>query len=61
MVIHLDVISYLQFLEDLVSAVVQILIHRGCLRGWRPDCMGHGGTGVRLLAEQLSSELKTSG
>ncbi|KAK2847922.1 hypothetical protein Q7C36_009604 [Tachysurus vachellii] len=49
-----------EFLEDLVSAVVQILTHKGRLRGWRPDRMGHGDQGVKLLAEQLSSELKSS-
>ncbi|XP_036441240.1 MTOR-associated protein MEAK7 [Colossoma macropomum] len=46
------------FLEDLIAAVVQILTHRGRLRGWRPDRMGDGDQGVKLLAEQLSSELK---
>lgn len=49
-----------EFLEDLIAAVVQTLTHRGHLRGWRPDCMGHGAPGVQLLAEQLSSELKPS-
>ncbi|XP_062860346.1 MTOR-associated protein MEAK7 isoform X2 [Trichomycterus rosablanca] len=48
------------FLEDLVAAVVQTLTHKGRLRGWRPDLMGDGGQGVKLLAEQLSSELKPS-
>ncbi|XP_060778891.1 MTOR-associated protein MEAK7 isoform X2 [Neoarius graeffei] len=48
------------FLEDLVSTVVQILSHKRCLQGWRPDRMGHNTQGVKLLAEQLSSELKTS-
>ncbi|KAL7871065.1 hypothetical protein SRHO_G00085620 [Serrasalmus rhombeus] len=48
------------FLEDLIAAVVQILIHRGRLRGWRPDRMGDGDQGVKVLAEQLSSELKPS-
>ncbi|XP_030646795.1 MTOR-associated protein MEAK7-like [Chanos chanos] len=47
-----------QFLEDLVSAVLQILTHRGRLCGWRPDRMGDSQQGVKLLAEQLSSELK---
>ncbi|XP_026865460.2 MTOR-associated protein MEAK7 [Electrophorus electricus] len=46
------------FLEDLISAVVQTLTHRGRLRGWRPDHMGDSAQGVKLLAEQLSSELK---
>ncbi|TSK38448.1 TLD domain-containing protein 1 [Bagarius yarrelli] len=50
----------IEFLEDLVSAVVQTLTHRGHLRGWRPDHMGQGDQGVKLLAEQLSSELKAS-
>ncbi|KAM9480858.1 MTOR-associated protein MEAK7 isoform 1-T1 [Clarias gariepinus] len=49
-----------EFLEDLISAVVQTLTHRGHLRGWRPDRMGYGAQGVKLLAEQLSSELKPS-
>ncbi|KAK1785044.1 hypothetical protein P4O66_018471, partial [Electrophorus voltai] len=49
------------FLEDLISAVVQTLTHRGRLRGWRPDHMGDSAQGVKLLAEQLSSELKPLG
>ncbi|XP_066540873.1 MTOR-associated protein MEAK7 isoform X2 [Hoplias malabaricus] len=49
------------FLEDLIAAVVQTITHRGRLRGWVPDRMGDGAQGVRLLAEQLSSELKPSG
>ncbi|XP_076126155.1 MTOR-associated protein MEAK7 isoform X1 [Alosa pseudoharengus] len=49
-----------QFLEDLISAAVQILDHRGRLRGWKPEHMGDGTRGVKLLAEQLSSEIKAS-
>ncbi|KAG9273047.1 TLD domain-containing protein 1 isoform X1 [Astyanax mexicanus] len=48
------------FLEDLISAVVQTLTHRGRLRGWRPDRMGNGSQGVKLLAEHLSSDIKPS-
>ncbi|KAM9854413.1 MTOR-associated protein MEAK7 [Aulostomus maculatus] len=49
-----------EFLEDLISAVVQILVHRGCLQGWKPERMGDGSLGVKLLAEQMCSELKPS-
>ena len=51
----------MQFLEDLISAVLQTLAHRGRLRGWKPEHMGDGARGVKLLAEQLSSEIKVSG
>ncbi|XP_048828320.1 MTOR-associated protein MEAK7 isoform X2 [Brienomyrus brachyistius] len=47
-----------EFLEDLISAVVQCLIHRGQLQGWKPDRMEDSDRGVKLLAEQLCSELK---
>ncbi|XP_035251465.1 MTOR-associated protein MEAK7 [Anguilla anguilla] len=47
-----------EFVEDLVSAVVQILTSRGRREGWRPDRMGDSAQGVKLLAEQMSSELK---
>ncbi|KAM7414102.1 hypothetical protein PAMA_019087 [Pampus argenteus] len=49
-----------EFLQDLVSAVVQILVHRGRLQGWKPERMGDGSLGVKLLAEQMCSELKPS-
>ncbi|KAM3870064.1 1-phosphatidylinositol 4,5-bisphosphate phosphodiesterase gamma-2 [Diretmus argenteus] len=49
-----------EFLQDLVSAVVQILVHRGRLQGWKPDRMGDGSQGVKLLAEHMCSELKPS-
>ncbi|XP_075994352.1 MTOR-associated protein MEAK7 [Genypterus blacodes] len=49
-----------EFLQDLISAVVQILVHRGRLQGWEPDRMGDGSLGVKLLAEQMCSELKPS-
>ncbi|XP_036391394.1 MTOR-associated protein MEAK7 [Megalops cyprinoides] len=49
-----------EFLEDLVSAAIQTLTSRGRLRGWRPDRMGDGAGRVKLLAEQLSSELKVT-
>lgn len=52
---------FLQFLQDLISAVVQILVHRGRLQGWKPERMGDGSLGVKLLAEQMCSELKPSG
>lgn len=51
----------LKFLQDLVSAVVQILVHRGRLQGWKPERMGDISLGVKLLAEQMCSELKPSG
>lgn len=50
----------MEFVEDLVSAVVQILIHRGRLQGWQPDRMGDVSSGVKQLAEQMCSELKAS-
>ncbi len=50
-----------QFLQDLISAVVQILVHRGRLQGWNPERMGDGSLGVKLLAENICSELKPSG
>lgn len=50
-----------QFLQDLISAVVQILVHRGRLQGWKPERMGDCSLGVKLLAEQMCSELKPSG
>ncbi|XP_040895172.1 MTOR-associated protein MEAK7 [Toxotes jaculatrix] len=49
-----------EFLQDLISAVVQILVHRGRLQGWTPERMGDGSLGVKLLAEQMCSELKPS-
>lgn len=49
-----------EFLQDLVSAVVQILVHRGHLQGWKPERMGDISLGVKLLAEQMCSELKPS-
>ncbi|XP_023117803.2 MTOR-associated protein MEAK7 [Amphiprion ocellaris] len=49
-----------EFLQDLVSAVVQILVHRGRLQGWKPDRMSDVSEGVKLLAEQMCSELKPS-
>ncbi|XP_019120451.2 MTOR-associated protein MEAK7 [Larimichthys crocea] len=49
-----------EFLQDLISAVVQILVHRGRLQGWKPERMGDDSLGVKLLAEQLCSELKPS-
>ncbi|KAM3608918.1 uncharacterized protein V6R79_006770 [Siganus canaliculatus] len=47
-----------EFLQDLISAVVQILVHRGRLQGWKPERMGDGSVGVKLLAEQMCSELR---
>ncbi|XP_069019254.1 MTOR-associated protein MEAK7 [Embiotoca jacksoni] len=49
-----------EFLQDLISTVVQIVVHRGRLQGWKPERMGDGSLGVKILAEQLGSELKTS-
>lgn len=50
-----------QFLQDLIGAVIQILVHRGRLQGWRPERMGDTPLGVKLLSEQMCSELKPSG
>uniref|UniRef100_H3CTU7 MTOR-associated protein MEAK7 n=1 Tax=Tetraodon nigroviridis TaxID=99883 RepID=H3CTU7_TETNG len=49
-----------RFLEDLISSVVQILVLRERLRGWKPEKMGEISPGVKLLAEQMCSELKTT-
>ncbi|XP_017274574.1 MTOR-associated protein MEAK7 [Kryptolebias marmoratus] len=49
-----------EFLQDLISAVVQILTCRGRLQGWDPDKMGDTSLGVKLLAEQMCFELKPS-
>ncbi|KAM4733453.1 LOW QUALITY PROTEIN: MTOR-associated protein MEAK7-like [Anableps anableps] len=48
------------FLEDLIAAVVQISTSRGRLQGWRPEQMGDTALGVKLLAEQMCSELRPS-
>ncbi|XP_037308113.2 MTOR-associated protein MEAK7 [Pungitius pungitius] len=50
-----------EFLQDLISAVVQILVHRGLLQAWQPEKMGDQSQGVKLLAEQICSELRPSG
>ncbi|XP_068580086.1 MTOR-associated protein MEAK7 [Cebidichthys violaceus] len=49
-----------EFLQDLISAVVRILVHRGSLQAWQPERMGDSSLGVQLLAEQMCSELKPS-
>nr|XP_046250838.1 MTOR-associated protein MEAK7 isoform X2 [Scatophagus argus] len=49
-----------QVAEDLISAVIQILVHRGRLQGWKPEQMGDVSLGVKLFAEQICSELKPS-
>uniref|UniRef100_A0A3Q4B839 MTOR-associated protein MEAK7 n=1 Tax=Mola mola TaxID=94237 RepID=A0A3Q4B839_MOLML len=49
-----------EFLQDLISAVVQILVHRGRLEDWKPERMGDDSLGVKVLAEQMCSELKPS-
>ncbi|KAJ7997755.1 hypothetical protein DPEC_G00215420 [Dallia pectoralis] len=51
----------IEFLQDLVSAVVDLIIQKGWLQGWNPNRMGDRSVGVKLLAEQMSSELKPSG
>ncbi|XP_016520430.1 MTOR-associated protein MEAK7 isoform X3 [Poecilia formosa] len=48
------------FLEDLITAVVHILTRRGRLQGWRPQQMGNTAMGVKLLAEQMTSDLRPS-
>lgn len=50
----------IQFLQDLIGAVVQILVNRGRLQGWKPERMGDTSIGVKLLSEQMCSELKSS-
>lgn len=49
-----------EFLQDLIAAVIQILTRRGRLQGWKPESMGDSAPSVRLLAEQMCSELKAS-
>ncbi|XP_068597989.1 MTOR-associated protein MEAK7 [Brachionichthys hirsutus] len=49
-----------EFLQDLISAVIQILVHRGRVQDWKPDRMGVSSQGVKLLAEQMCSEIKPS-
>ncbi|XP_004070221.1 TLD domain-containing protein 1 isoform X1 [Oryzias latipes] len=49
-----------QFVQDLISAVVQILINRGRLDGWTPEKMADSSVGVKVLAEHLCCELKPS-
>ncbi|XP_068458287.1 MTOR-associated protein MEAK7 [Clinocottus analis] len=49
-----------EFLQDLVSAVVQVVVQRGRLQAWQPERMGDSSVGVKLLAEQMCSELKPS-
>ena len=58
---NLPLFSSLQFLEDVLSSVVKILVHRERLQGWQLDRMGDVSMGVKLLAEQMCSELKASG
>ncbi|XP_061678308.1 MTOR-associated protein MEAK7 isoform X2 [Syngnathoides biaculeatus] len=50
-----------EFLQDLISAVVQIMVRKGLLQGWKPAKMGDGCQCVKLLVEQLCSELKPTG
>ncbi|TWW76298.1 MTOR-associated protein MEAK7 [Takifugu flavidus] len=49
-----------EFVEDLISSVVQILVQSGRLQGWQPERMGDMSSGVKLLAEQMCSELKAT-
>uniref|UniRef100_A0A3Q3QJY3 MTOR-associated protein MEAK7 n=1 Tax=Monopterus albus TaxID=43700 RepID=A0A3Q3QJY3_MONAL len=48
------------FLQDLITAVVQILVTRERLQGWRPERMGDSSLGVKVLAEHMCSELRLS-
>ncbi|KAK7892088.1 hypothetical protein WMY93_024051 [Mugilogobius chulae] len=50
----------IQFLQDLIAAVIQILDHRGRLHGWKPNRMGDASAGLKQLSEQMCSELKPS-
>ncbi|XP_056271889.1 uncharacterized protein LOC130194756 isoform X2 [Pseudoliparis swirei] len=49
-----------QLAEDLISAVVHILVHRGRLQAWQPERMGDSCLAVKLLAQQMCSELQPS-
>ncbi|XP_056271893.1 uncharacterized protein LOC130194756 isoform X4 [Pseudoliparis swirei] len=50
----------LEMLQDLISAVVHILVHRGRLQAWQPERMGDSCLAVKLLAQQMCSELQPS-
>nr|XP_020657592.1 TLD domain-containing protein 1 [Pogona vitticeps] len=50
----------LEFAEDLVGSVVHVLNVRKQLRGWDPMNMQNSTTGVKTLASQLVSELKSA-
>ncbi|XP_077451975.1 MTOR-associated protein MEAK7 isoform X3 [Stigmatopora argus] len=49
-----------EFLQDLITAIVQIIVHKKLLQGWKSDKMGDGSQGINLLAQQMFSELKTT-
>ncbi|XP_062997146.1 MTOR-associated protein MEAK7 [Elgaria multicarinata webbii] len=50
----------LEFAEDLVGSVVHVLNYRNELKGWNPENMHNSTTGVKALASQLVSELKSA-
>ncbi|XP_060644449.2 MTOR-associated protein MEAK7 [Anolis sagrei] len=50
----------LGFAEDLVHSVVHFLNYRNELKGWNPKNMQNSTAGVKALASQLISELKTA-
>ncbi|XP_034031614.1 MTOR-associated protein MEAK7 [Thalassophryne amazonica] len=58
--VHVTCQQVAEFVQDLISAVVQVLVHRGRLQGWEPGRMGDTSLGVKLLAEQMCSELRPS-
>uniref|UniRef100_A0A803TL61 MTOR-associated protein MEAK7 n=1 Tax=Anolis carolinensis TaxID=28377 RepID=A0A803TL61_ANOCA len=50
----------LEFAEDLVNSVIHLLIYRKELKGWNLKNMQNSTAGVKALASQLTSELKTA-
>ncbi|KAM6430122.1 MTOR-associated protein MEAK7 isoform 1-T4 [Liasis olivaceus] len=50
----------LEFAEDLVGSVVHVLNYRKELKGWNPKNIHNSVTGIKALASQLTSELKSA-
>ncbi|XP_070617992.1 MTOR-associated protein MEAK7 [Erythrolamprus reginae] len=50
----------LEFAGNLISSVVQVLSYRKLLKGWNPKKLNNSGTGIKALATQLTSELKSA-
>ncbi|XP_066570050.1 MTOR-associated protein MEAK7 isoform X2 [Amia ocellicauda] len=50
-----------EFTEDLLSTVMQIVKHKKLLEGWSLERTRDSAEGVKLLATQMTSELKVAG